>query len=496
MKLNVLRPMAVALLSLFAITSCVKDDDYEIPDPNAKKVLPTFNGSVVSFATVVAKATNSVVTYTADEAIEGYVISSDEGGNFYKKIYIENEDKTQAVSVAINKSGLYNDFPVGAKVQLRLKDLSIHKANGGVEFGYGTYNNNGVGQMSEAIYKNHLYDMGGERKTVAQLAKADTSIEALKVDGNINQLLTLKEVEFSSAAIGKNFHLVANDKQNGTNHTLQDANGKTIPFRTSKYAKFKNEKVPAGKLNVTGVLTKYIAKNGNESWQFMISNLADIQVIGGVATGTQTSTQTSTTAEPLEANTATVANFVEGKKVALHGNITYKSGKSYIVFGDNTEIQLFTKDFRGISTENKTKLKTNGQEVTVTGVFKKHGTTLEIEYEKESDLVFGTHNAPQPPATVVELNVANATVADFNNNIGKTVKLTGTITVKTNKSYIVFSDGTEILLYVKNYSGLSQSFRDKMVQGAKVSIKGEFSEFGKKKTKQLTYTSEGDVEFK
>ena len=94
MKLNVLRPMAVALLSLFAITSCVKDDDYEIPDPNAKKVLPTFNGSVVSFATVVAKATNSVVTYTADEAIEGYVISSDEGGNFYKKIYIENEDKT------------------------------------------------------------------------------------------------------------------------------------------------------------------------------------------------------------------------------------------------------------------------------------------------------------------------------------------------------------------------------------------------------------------
>lgn len=40
MKLNVLKPTAIALLSLFAITSCVKDDDYDIPNPNDEKTLP------------------------------------------------------------------------------------------------------------------------------------------------------------------------------------------------------------------------------------------------------------------------------------------------------------------------------------------------------------------------------------------------------------------------------------------------------------------------
>ena len=95
MKLNLLKPTAIALLSLFAITSCVKDDDYEIPNPNGEKPLPPFSGKVVTFDVATAQATNTVVTYGADEAIEGYVISSDEGGNFYKKIYIQNEEKNQ-----------------------------------------------------------------------------------------------------------------------------------------------------------------------------------------------------------------------------------------------------------------------------------------------------------------------------------------------------------------------------------------------------------------
>ena len=51
----------------------------------AKKTLPPFSGQVVSFDTAIGKAVTNVTTYGADEAIEGYVISSDEAGNFYQK---------------------------------------------------------------------------------------------------------------------------------------------------------------------------------------------------------------------------------------------------------------------------------------------------------------------------------------------------------------------------------------------------------------------------
>ena len=491
MKLNLLKPTAIALLSLFAITSCVKDDDYEIPNPNGEKPLPPFSGKVVTFDVATAQATNTVVTYGADEAIEGYVISSDEGGNFYQKIYIQNEDKTKGVTVAINKTGLYTDFPLGAKVQLRLKGLTSQINNGGVDFGSGIFQaNNGrtsVGRMSEAIAKNHLFDKGGVRKTLAELAKADASINTLKVEANVNQLITLKGVHFKTADVGKEMHQKTNDARQGTDYTLTDAQGNTIPFRTSRYAKFKDEKVPAGTLDITGVLTKF-----GQNWQFMISNYADIVVVnGGTSTGTQTNTQTSTTVETVEASTATAANFVEGKKVKLHGNLTVEGTKTYILFSDGTKIQLYTRNFKNISNENKTNLKENGKEVTVTGTFGKFNNTLQISYEQDSDLVWGaSNNNPNPPATVETVEASTATAASFVE--GKKVKLHGNVTVEGTKSYIVFSDGTKIQLYIKNFKNLSKESKDNLkINGKEVTVTGTFSKHNT--TLQIAYEQDSDL---
>ena len=605
MKLNVLKNTAIAFISLCTVMSCVKDDDYELPDN--KKVLPAFAGKVVSFSDVASRTTATIKTYSADEAIEGYVISSDEGGNFYKKIYIQNEDKTQALSVALDKSGIYTEFPIGAKVQLRLKGLTTQLNNAITEVGYKIYKNEksgreSVGSMAEAIYKTHLYDMGGERKTLASLAKEVTSIETVKNDAHVGQLITLKGVHFPNEVVGKTMYDKNKDLGGATNYKLTDANGKTIDFRTSSYAKFKDEKVPAGTLDVTGVLSKF-----NTSWQFMVSNYADIKVVSSATTtSTQTSTQTATVVS-LEASTATVADYVVGKNVKLHGTIITKAGRAYFKLSDNTLIQIAAESDLQLTDATIEKLATQGYELTATGKFenftpKKGEPIKEIKISKEADLVFGTAPAKtyanleeinasteslasvyqegklvklhgkisvknkktyitfsdggevqlfspiystlskevqnklgtegqqvtilgkfedyvgkdntitheliyvsakhisfegttsQP--TIKEINAATATVADFTNNIGKKVKLTGTITEKAKKSYIKFSDGTEIQLYLAGYGNLDKSFKDKMKQGTKITITGEFSEYGKDKIKQLTYKAITDVEFK
>ncbi|WP_315163702.1 DUF5689 domain-containing protein [Capnocytophaga leadbetteri] len=606
MKLNVLKNTAIAFISLCTVMSCVKDDDYELPDN--KKVLPAFTGKVVNFTDVIGKTASSVTTYTADEAIEGYVISSDEGGNFYKKIYIQNEDKTQALSVALDKSGIYTEFPIGAKVQLRLKGLTTQLNNAITEVGYKIYKNEksgreSVGSIAEAIYKTHLYDMGGERKTLASLAKEVTSIETVKNDAHVGQLITLKGVHFPAGVVGKTMYDDKNKVGTGTNYKLTDANGKSIDFRTSSFAKFKDEKVPSGTLDITGVISKF-----NTSWQFMISNYADIKVVSSATTtSTQTSTQTATTVVSLEASTATVADYVVGKNVKLHGTIITKAGrayfklsdntliqiapetdlqltdaaieklgtqgyeltaigkfenftpkkgdpikeikiskeadlvfgtapaktyanleeinasteslasvyqegklvklhgkisvknkKSYITFSDGGEVQLFSPIYNTLSKEAQSKLGTEGQQVTILGKFedyvgKDNTITHEVIYVSAKHISFeGT--TPQP--TIKEIDAANATVADFTNNIGKKVKLIGTITEKSNKSYIKLSDGTEIQLFISGYGKLDKSFRDKMKQGAKIAIIGEFGEYGKDKIKQLTYKAISDVEFK
>ena len=499
MKLNVLKPAAIALLTAFAITSCVKDDDYDIPDPNGKKPLPDYSGQVVSFANVLTKVTASVATYTADEAIEGYVISSDEGGNFYKKIYIQNADKNQGLSVAIDKSGLYTEFPVGAKIQLRLKDLTTQLNNSAIEVGHGTYTAKSgrvsVGTMAEAIYKKHLFDTG-ERKTVAELAKVSNSIQEVSTDAHVDQLITLKGVHFPTDAVGKTLYDKDNALGNATNYKLTDANGKTIIFRTSSYAKFKDEKVPAGEVEVTGVLTKF-----NKDYQFMISNYADLVVKGGTSTSTQTGTQTSTTVETLEASNATVADYVVGKTVKLHGTTVVKSGRTYIVFKDGTEIQVFSAKGVTISDAAKEKLATEGYEINVTGVFTdyalKNGTVVkEILYSKESDIEF----IKAPAAiTYVDVDATTATLAsDY--QVGKHVNLkNATLKVESGKSYVVFSDGNKIQLYSPNLKSFSKAAQTKLgTDGQKLtSIKGKFEDYSvnENTVHQLVYAVEGDIVF-
>lgn len=501
MKLNVLKNTAIAFISLCTVMSCVKDDDYELPDN--KKVLPAFAGKVVSFSDVASRTTPSIKPYSADEAIEGYVISSDEGGNFYKKIYIQNENKTQALSVALDKSGIYTEFPIGAKVQLRLKGLTTQHNNAITEVGYEIYKNpksgrESVGSMAEAIYKTHLYDMGGERKTLASLAKEVTSIETVKNDAQVGQLITLKGVHFPNEVVGKTMYDKNKDLGGATNYKLTDANGKTIDFRTSSYAKFKDEKVPSGTLDVTGVLSKF-----NTSWQFMVSNYADIKVVSSATTtSTQTSTQTATTVVSLEASTATVADYVVGKNVKLHGMIITKAGRAYFKLSDNTLIQIAAESDLQLTDATIEKLGTQGYELTATGKFenftpKKGDPIKEIKISKEADLVFGTAPA-KTYANLEEINASTESLASVYQE-GKLVKLHGKISVKNKKSYITFSDGGEVQLFSPIYSTLSKEVQNKLgTEGQQVTILGKFEDYvGKDNTitHELIYVSAKHISF-
>ena len=202
----------------------------------------------------------------------------------------------------------------------------------------------------------------------------------------------------------------------------------------------------------------------------------------------------------LDAKTATINDYKDGKKVSLKGNITVKGTYSYIIFSDKTEVQIFAHKsiVENFSQETKKKLATQGQEVTVTGTFKDHklknGTVIkEILYEKESDLVFGSSSVT-PPAndTVTELDAKTATVNDYVED--KKVKLKGVVSVKNNRTYLNFSDGTEIQVYVTGYTKLDQSIKTKLnTAGQELTATGTFKTHNN--TRQIQVASGSDLVF-
>lgn len=203
----------------------------------------------------------------------------------------------------------------------------------------------------------------------------------------------------------------------------------------------------------------------------------------------------------LDAKTATINDYKDGKKVSLKGNITVKGTYSYIIFSDKTEVQIFAHKsiVENFSQETKKKLATQGQEVTVTGTFKDHklknGTVIkEILYEKEENLVFGSSSVT-PPAndTVTELDAKTATVNDYVED--KKVKLKGVVSVKNNRTYLNFSDGTEIQVYVTGYTKLDQSIKTKLnTAGQELTATGTFKTHNNT-IKQIQVASGSDLVF-
>ena len=63
--------------------------------------------------------------------------SSDESGNIYKALYIQ--DETGGLTISINQSGLNSSYRYGQEVVIPMKDLFVGKYNGQQQLGYPQY---------------------------------------------------------------------------------------------------------------------------------------------------------------------------------------------------------------------------------------------------------------------------------------------------------------------------------------------------------------------
>ena len=71
-----------------ALQSCVNDDDWETPPINCENKFPAPNISMADLM-LMAPATGYLEISTA-LYVDGYVVSSDENGNFYKTISFQD----------------------------------------------------------------------------------------------------------------------------------------------------------------------------------------------------------------------------------------------------------------------------------------------------------------------------------------------------------------------------------------------------------------------
>lgn len=269
---SILKYILIVFTSLL-ITSCVHDDKYN--EPNIENyqcrtadyyTKPENNFVKWTLEQLKAKPVNTVIT---DKAyIEGYVSSSDETGNIYKTIYIQDEaeNPTQGLTISVNTVSTYTQYPQGAKVYIELKDLSLTTYGGVVQLGKST---SAGTRIPEKDVPFHIFKDCNVRKTI--VPKVMTSAEMIAAnDKYIGCLIQMNDAEFDSKVLCMNYAPsgLTVDRQ------IKDATSTTARVvRNSGYASFANQTLPAGNGKFVGIYSKF-----NSTYQMYINRVSDLDM--------------------------------------------------------------------------------------------------------------------------------------------------------------------------------------------------------------------------
>lgn len=267
----------ISLLIVGAIaTSCDKDWD---PVAEYKPVVMTPNMTIAEFKTLYdGKPT---VIDRDDIIFSGKVISSDQDGNIYRSLYIE--DATSGIELRVGLGSMYGFYPVGMTIYVNPKYLCLGNYRGMISLGYESsdpkYENGYIspspsGGISQELIKKTIF-RGVKGPAVAP--KEITDMAQLTSNKDVlGTLVTIKNATFTREKI-TTWALVAdpnvsNSKGEYGEHKIAITGGSLI-IRTSPYCSFASYTTPANNtiVDVTGILTLFVDK-----YQLVLNRATDV----------------------------------------------------------------------------------------------------------------------------------------------------------------------------------------------------------------------------
>ncbi len=261
---RLIKNIFTTITPMVLFSSCV-NDTFKTPVQDAC-VNPNLS-KTKEVATLYTMATNPVAIapsiipntpiYAADDLIEAYVISSDEGGNFYKSMYFQPLDGSKGFNLSIDETNTYTkNLQPGKKVFLKLKGLAYGNPSSfamGLTFGAPPTEQYIVDRLFGLTYKNYLIpscDAVSEEQLVHHITLAQANNDTF-----LNTLVEFDNVQFTDESSSGTYDTFRDDDYDSSIYITNGSSSMIV--RTSRYANFAGYKVPSGRGKIRGVLTKY-----------------------------------------------------------------------------------------------------------------------------------------------------------------------------------------------------------------------------------------------
>jgi hypothetical protein len=252
--MHFLRYSILLLTATVIFVSCLKKD-YESPastasyDPNLTVQTP-----IQTFSEMGLNMAPGKWRVLGDTTISGVVVANDQSGNFYKQIIIEDSSKAGMI-LYLDKSYLYSDFPVGRKLYVKLKGLTLINYKGLPEIVYSADSAGNTTAIPSGLFGDYIVKASYPNV----IEPVEATIIDIKSNPNkyISTLVKLVDVQFNNASSNVPYSLPSS-MASGTSRTVEDcAHTANVVMYNSAYSQFQSYNTPTGNGTIYAICSQY-----------------------------------------------------------------------------------------------------------------------------------------------------------------------------------------------------------------------------------------------
>ena len=282
MKIMPLKNYLTALLFSLSLGSCVEDSDFSVPESlgtEENEVLNEILKQIDAGAIQLVSISEVKSMYKSfwkrpfqvdtDIIVKAYVTSSDQSGNFYKELYLQDspDAPTSGIKLILNLTDTYNRFNNGREVYIRLKPPTPTNYPNGLYIGEERLGNKVItigggtetkqyGATVTSLSENQINTSVFRSEKTYNITPLVVQISQLSKD-HIGLFVQIENAEFEENLNGERYF---NPSENyDTSRTIQSCSGATysiFELETSSFSSFKNELLPPGNGTVAGIISK------------------------------------------------------------------------------------------------------------------------------------------------------------------------------------------------------------------------------------------------
>jgi len=257
-----MRNFNVVMTIILVATSCVKTDDFQLPESETEEI--NIEGDLTGISAVKSNFDpESEVIYVFSETntvMEAYVVSSDEGGNFYKELVLQDkpENPTAGILLLVDDNSLFETYNFGRKIYVKLDGLAL-------------WSNNGVHQLGVqnrgdvvAIPPSRIDDHITRTMETAEIIPLKIEISEF-TEIHENLFIQVDNVQFNRNLLREQHHYTfageVTDEYDGERQLESCSTGASAMLSTSTFSGFKSLYLPENSGSVKGILTRNFYDN-------------------------------------------------------------------------------------------------------------------------------------------------------------------------------------------------------------------------------------------